>query len=484
MAHEHILVVDDSPIVLEIVSELLKNNGFKILTANNGVEAIERAFKEQPDLIILDVLMPKMNGYQVCRLLKSDPETFHIPIIILTVKDRTCDKYWGSQLGADGYLSKEFEQTVLLKKIHELIQKKQKTTSARSLIRENSLISAVDVISKVNDLLDKKLFEATVLNEMSSLIEKGVEDFKSTLDIVMDTLAKIVGYNVGIIVILERQNAKCFITINHTVSEQYLKEIEEYIKTYLKEHDIYYPADTTTRFNTDKLKQADDVKEQEIAFFDVPIRHANRLRGLIILAQDPSEKMEGKETEFFKTAIKQAYIIIENSWLYNKVKRLAITDSLTGIYNHGFLYVSLCKEYTRAERNYLPLSLLMLDIDYFKKINDTYGHRQGDVILYELSQIFKNCIRKYDILGRYGGEEFSIILPETDKKHGIKLAERIRRAVEEYNFGGNNKIIKCTVSIGVSSYPTKEVENVEDLIFKADKALYRAKTEGRNRVYT
>lgn len=124
MAHERILVVDDSPLVLNIVSEFLENNGFTTLAANNGVEAIEKTFKEQPDLIILDVLMPRMNGYQVCRLLKSDPETLHIPVIILTVKDQTYDKYWGDQVGADGYLSKKFEQTVLLEMIKKLIQKK------------------------------------------------------------------------------------------------------------------------------------------------------------------------------------------------------------------------------------------------------------------------------------------------------------------------------------------------------------------------
>lgn len=336
----------------------------------------------------------------------------------------------------------------------------------------------------MNSLLDRKLFEATVLNEMSSLIEKGVGDFKSTVDIVMNTLAMIVGYNVGVIVTMEEQHATCFITINHPVSERYLKEVEVHVKNYLKKYNIYYFENAVTRFNTDKIKKADDIKGQRISFFDVPVRHANRLGGLIILAQDISEKIENKETEFFKTATRQAYIVIENSWLYNKVKRLAITDSLTGNYNHGFLYESLYKEFARSERNYLPLSLLLLDVDYFKKINDTYGHREGDSILYKLSQIFKNYIRSYDILGRYGGEEFMIILPETEKNNGVKFAERIRKAVEEYNFGDDNKIIKCTISVGVSNYPNNETKNTEDLIIKADKALYRAKAEGRNRVCT
>ena len=191
MRKGNILIVDDSPLVLEVISKFLSDKGFNTLTACDGIEAIEKTFTELPDLIILDVAMPKMNGYQVCRLLKSDPETGHIPIVILTVKDQAHDKYWGIQTGADAYLSKEFEQRTLLKTIEDLLQKRQKAEYKKSLIRESSLINAVNIISKVNELLDKKLFEATVLNEMSSLIERKIDNFEDIVKIVTETLAKI-----------------------------------------------------------------------------------------------------------------------------------------------------------------------------------------------------------------------------------------------------------------------------------------------------
>ena len=191
----------------------------------------------------------------------------------------------------------------------------------------------------------------------------------------------------------------------------------------------------------------------------MPIRSINKLGGLIILARSASERIDNKEMDFFRTVIKQSYVIIQNSWLCNKVKKLAITDSLTGVYNHGFLYECLGKEYARAERYKLPLSFLMLDVDYFKKINDVYGHPQGDTVLCKLSQIFKNNIRVCDTLGRYGGEEFSIVLPEAKMEDGMNLAERIRKEVEQYNFGDVNKAIKCTISIGVSSYPGPDVKS-------------------------
>ncbi|MBI5678078.1 MAG: diguanylate cyclase [Planctomycetes bacterium] len=478
-----ILVVDDSPLILEMISKFLNTNGYEVLTASDGIEAIEKAFRELPDMIVLDVMMPRMNGYQTCRLLKSDHETCDIPIIMLTVRDQTSDKYWGIQTGADVYLSKEFEQPILLKTIETLIQKRRKIPAAKSLIRGTSLISAVDIVSKVNEQLDKKLFEATVLNEMSSLIERGVEDFEGIVNIVMETLARILDYDVAAIVTIEEHDIGCFFKINKPSSELRLREVQEYTKNYLKENNICLSSSNKMEvFGTDKIEQASVTNERKIAYFDVPIRFADKMGGLIVLARNASEKIDGKEEDFFKVVVKQAFIIMENSWLYNKVKSLAVTDSLTGIYNHGFLYECLCKEYARAERYKLPLSFLMLDMDYFKKVNDSYGHPQGDTVLCKISHILRNNVRVCDTIGRYGGEEFSIILPESKLEDSVSLAERIRKEVEQYNFGDVNKVIKCTASIGVSSYPCPDVKNLEDLINKADRALYNAKAEGRNRV--
>ena len=252
-----------------------------------------------PDLIVLDVMMPRMNGYQACRLLKSDPETCNIPIIMLTVKDQASDKYWSAQTGADAYLSREFIQNVLLKTVEDLIQKRQKTAPVSSLIRENTLIDAVEIISKVNDLLDKKLFEATVLNEMSSLIEKGIEDFEGTVDIVMGTLIKILDYNIAVIVVLEEHDIECFFKINNSVSEQYLNDVREHTKNYLNANDICLPSSNKmTIFGKDRIKQARVEGEQKITYFDVPIRFVNKLGGLIILARSASERIDNKEMDF------------------------------------------------------------------------------------------------------------------------------------------------------------------------------------------
>lgn len=482
---KRILVVDDSSLVSAVISKFLNDHGYETLTASNGIEAIEETFKELPDLILLDVMMPRMNGYQTCRLLKSDPETCAIPIIMLTVKDQASDKYWGIQTGADAYLSKDVVQTSLLGVMAGLINRRPQVPPARSIIRQHSFINALDIVAKVNDLLDKKLFEATVLNEMSSLVERGIKEFEEIVNIVTGTLAKILDFNVAAIVAMEEYDVECFFKINHPVSKQYLNNVQEHTKRYLRTQDIEATQfSVITTFDPGRVNETENPKEQKIVFFEVPIKHGDKLGGLVILAHNASEEIDAKEEDFFKVVIKQAFIIIENSWLYGKVRKLAITDSLTGIYNHGFLYEGMAREFARVERLKLPLSFLMLDIDYFKKINDTYGHLQGDEVLRKLAQILKKNTRPYDILGRYGGEEFSIVMPEANREDSISLAERIRTEVSGYNFGSGDETIKCTISIGISNYPHANIKNIEDLINKADRALYRAKAEGRNRVCT
>ena len=484
---ERILVVDDNASFSEGVSRLLEADGYKTFLANDGIEAIEKAFRELPDIILIDGMLPGMNGYQVSRLLKSDVETRNIPIIVLTEKDQTGYKYWGVKTGADAYLCKEFIQTSLLKIVEDLLEKKRNTVTNKPFVRESGFIKAVDIVSKVNNLLDKKLFEVTILNEMSALIELENEDFDEIVNIVMGTLAKILDYDIAAIVILEQYDVESIFEINRTVSEQYLKAVQDHTKALIKLNGFESGSfGKVMVLNEDKVAPEGVINKNEIAFFAVPIRHANKLNGLIVLAYHVSKKVDSKEEDFFKIVVKQAYVIIDNAWLYEKVKRLAITDSLTGIYNHGFLYESLCREYSRTERFKLPLVLLMMDIDHFKRINDTYGHLQGDDILRKVSLILKNNIRTYDILGRYGGEEFLVILPEASMEDGMCLAERIRTAIEQYEFAGVLESIRgpirCTISIGVASYPAPDIKKMEDLINKADKLLYRAKVEGRNRV--
>lgn len=210
----------------------------------------------------------------------------------------------------------------------------------------------------------------------------------------------------------------------------------------------------------------------------LPVRSATELECLLILLNKADDFTSEDEDSLFNFAFQSFYIIS----LQNKLAMLATTDGLTGLYNHRTFQTRLSEELLRAERYNKSIILLLLDIDHFKRFNDTYGHQTGDEVLKIIAKIIRGNTRKVDFPARYGGEEFAIILPESDCGHAMVVAERIRTAVMEYPFYLKDGIrVQITVSIGISCFP-KDAMQKEDLIKKADTALYSAKNAGRNRV--
>ncbi|MFQ5465414.1 MAG: GGDEF domain-containing protein, partial [Thermodesulfobacteriota bacterium] len=191
---------------------------------------------------------------------------------------------------------------------------------------------------------------------------------------------------------------------------------------------------------------------------------------------------------FCQIVANASYHAIKNARLYEEVSRekeylkeVAIRDQLTGLYNHNFFYSRFEEEFERAVRYETSLSLLMLDIDDFKRINDTYGHRVGDIALKEIAAIIMKGVRKTDVVARYGGEEFAVILPHTMLKGALEEAERLREMIASHSYAGLSRD-RITVSIGVASYPQKGAMNSGDLVNYADDALYKAKAGGKNTV--
>ena len=189
---------------------------------------------------------------------------------------------------------------------------------------------------------------------------------------------------------------------------------------------------------------------------------------------------EEEQTESFSILAEQLSLELKKINLYERVQELAITDGLTGIYVRRHFLERLNEELTRCKKRGFELSLLMIDLDHFKQCNDTHGHLVGDIALKEIAKIMREYVRQVDLVGRYGGEEFVIALPDTDKKSAMNVAERIRMSVEKHKFRAYDETIEMTISIGVANFP----ENGQDmvtLIDRADQALYKAKAEGRNK---
>lgn len=191
--------------------------------------------------------------------------------------------------------------------------------------------------------------------------------------------------------------------------------------------------------------------------------------------------IDEEQAENLSILAEQLALEVKKINLYEKIQALAITDGLTGIYVRRHFLERLNEEEARAKRHSLKLSILMIDLDHFKKCNDTYGHLVGDIVLKETAKIMKEYVRQVDLIGRYGGEEFIIALPDTDRNSAVNVADRIRHAVEKRRFRAYDEVITSTISIGVSTYPDNGGE-VSTIIDRADQALYKAKAEGRNKV--
>jgi two-component system, cell cycle response regulator len=226
----------------------------------------------------------------------------------------------------------------------------------------------------------------------------------------------------------------------------------------------------------------------------IPFTLERNLTGVFLLRRtDDKPRFDAAAVEFAETVIKSAVSAVQRAHLLEttradnaRLEVLAQTDPLTELLNRRALAVRLAIEMERVRRYSSPLTLLMIDLDHFKKVNDTYGHLVGDDVLQQVALLLRRAVRSVDVVARYGGEEFVVALPETAEVGAVAFADRIRQKIESHPFPGGGPIPppRLTASIGVATYPAAHVETVEDLFACADAALYRAKQKGRNRVCT
>jgi diguanylate cyclase (GGDEF)-like protein len=212
----------------------------------------------------------------------------------------------------------------------------------------------------------------------------------------------------------------------------------------------------------------------------VPIRYKDENQGVLVLATAVGYHQE--DHELVDMFIQGLGLAMSNALTHDRLQDLAAMDPLTAIYNRRFGLNKLREEFLRAQRGQLPLSVVMIDLDHFKQINDTYGHLMGDRVLVEITEVVRNTLRDEDVLIRYGGEELLLVLPGADLKMGASIADRIRRLIEDMVIIGEHQKLKVTASMGVSAVPRAFTENELQLIKAADDALYQAKAAGRNRV--
>lgn len=448
-----ILVVDDVPANLKLMEARLTAEYFDVVTATCGLEALAICGRAQCDIVLLDVMMPGMDGFEVCRALKADPKTHHIPVVMVTALDQPSDRVRGLEAGADDFLTKPVSDVALIARVRSLVRLKMVTDELRMRAMTSREIGIQDPLA-------------------SAIGESGrdgrillVDDRRSSYERIAAALS-----------------------LEHTVDVE-TNPHEALFHAADGNYDLIVVSLGLERF--DGLRLCSQVRSLERTR-NLPILviaeaedNARILRGLEIGVNDYLVRPIDKNELFARTRTqirKKRY----TERLRDNVQlslELAVTDSLTGLHNRRYMETHLSALVEQAAARGKPLSLLVLDIDYFKSINDTFGHDAGDDVLREFATRVRKSIRGIDLASRYGGEEFVVVMPETDTAVAAIVAERIRRrmAGEPFPIRHGSAAVNVTISIGIASLSEAE-DTAARILKRADLALYRAKRDGRNRV--
>ncbi len=470
-----VLIIDDSVTQLSSLKIFFKREGFEVETAKNGVEGFMKVYKTTPDIIISDVLMPHLGGFQLCRLLKSNRETRDIPFIMLTVLDKNLDKFWANQSGADMFLRKDYEMNTIVQNAKELTEKMPVANS----IKQELLMYEIEedeIITQINKILDEELMKTTITNKFRE-IKDYTKDDKFVASSIFKILSSIIEYDVACIYFNSPDSSLpkrlIFDEQNVEIQENVMKDVWRQILS--SDTEDFKPEKVNESAKSEKLTSIDDlISKKEFDFY-----YEETLIGKLCLFS--RENLKWHKMRFMQTVKNELDLFLRLKYLYTKTRFLSVTDELTKLYTRRHLNSVLNQEYERAKRYGSILSVAMLDIDDFKQINDTYGHLAGDYILKEISKILIGTLRKTDFIYRYGGEEICILMPETLIEKAFIPLERLRKTIENRNFVFEGVDIKVTVSIGASMYK-KELQKAEELVERADLALYQAKRMGKNRV--
>jgi two-component system cell cycle response regulator len=448
-----VLVVDDVPANVRLLEARLSAEYFDVVTAMCGQEALTICERAECDLVLLDVMMPDMDGFEVCRRLKSNPATHHIPVVMVTALDQPADKVRGLEAGADDFLTKP--------------------------ISELALIARVRSLSRLKMVTDELRMRAVTSRDI------GIESPER--EAVADS-----GRDGHILIVDDRPAS--YERIAATLAEEHSVEVESnpnetLLRAAEGNYDLIIASLGLDNFDALRLcsqvRSLDRTRSVPILAITEPDNHARMVRGLEIGVNDYLTRPIDKN-ELLARARSQVRKRRYTERLRDNVQisiEMAITDALTGLFNRRYMENHLDTLVEQAGARGKPLAVLVLDIDYFKSVNDTHGHDAGDDVLRDFALRIKRSIRGIDLACRYGGEEFVIVMPETDMAVAAMVAERLRRriAAEPFAINQGQRSIPVTLSIGIASLRGQN-DNAASLLKRADQALYRAKRDGRNRV--
>ena len=440
--------MDDVEANVKLLEAKLSSEYFDVLSAYNGRTALQIADSELPDVILLDVMMPRMDGFEVCRQLKANPRTVDLPVVMVTALSEVGDRLRGLEVGADDFLTKPVNDIALFARVRSLARLKRMmeewrlregicgrfagreiTTAedsgpAQILIIEEDQFAAARMVATLHTVAQAATCPSCA--EAQMLLDGGTELIIASLSTASDEPFRLV--------------TQC------RASEAY------------RQLPILLIGD-----DSDLHRLA---KGLELGANDYLIRPVDR-----------NELLARTGTQVRRKRLQDR--LEEN---YQHSLSLALTDELTGLYNRRYLFAHLDELIERVNHGGTGAAVLLFDIDHFKQVNDTHGHAAGDDVLRKLAARATNSVRSVDLVARLGGEEFVVVMPETDIASAAEVAERLRLAVakEPFTVRASGKELAATISIGVAA--AEGGDDRDRLLRRADEALYSAKTAGRDRV--
>jgi two-component system cell cycle response regulator len=447
-----VLIVDDIPTNVRLLEARLTAEYFEVTTASSGREALAICAEGQIDIVLLDVMMPEMDGFEVCRRLKADARTAHVPVVMITALDQPSDRVKGLQSGADDFLTKPVDDVQLMARVKSLVRLKALTDELRARAQTGQEIAIEDAM-RVMDA-------ANVESGRILLVDSDPRSAE-----------RIRGYLVP----------------PHSV-DVLANPADAAMQVATKDYELAIVSMALGDFDPlrvcSQMRTLEQTRGLPILLIAEDVDRPRVVRGLDLGVNDfimrPIERNELAAR--VRTQIRRYRYAAELRRSVTNTLALAVTDELTGLYNRRYFdrHLSLMLDKTREQER--DMAVMLIDMDFFKAVNDNHGHDIGDAVLREFADRLKRNIRGVDLACRFGGEEFVVLMPDTDFRQAQGVAERVRMAVAERGFeapGLRPLTVTCSVGVALNEH---ELDTPEMILKRADVALYRAKREGRNRV--
>ncbi|UYZ08344.1 PleD family two-component system response regulator [Agrobacterium salinitolerans] len=447
-----VLVVDDIPANVKLLEARLLAEYFDVVTAEDGFKALAICDKEQVDIILLDIMMPGMDGFEVCERLKANPNTAHIPVVMVTALDQPSDRVRGLKAGADDFLTKPVNDLQLIARVKSLVRLKAVSDELRLRAETARQIGIEEMLR--SDGLMQTPGRVLVADGRASSQERIVRALKpvAEVDAVTEPQAAL---------LKAASNPFELVIVNSNFEDYDPLRLCSQLRSLER-----------TRFLPLLLVAEQGADDMVARALDLGVND------YILRPIDPNELVARTLTQIRRKRYNEHLRLN-----LQHTMELAIVDGLTGLNNRRYLDSHLKILFDRAAVRGRPISICMTDIDRFKLVNDTYGHDVGDEVLREFAARIRSTVRGADLACRYGGEEFVVVMPDTPMELAASVAERLRSIVEDKPFyvRSIDRELNITASLGIAT-SGGAFGAPDEILKQADKALYEAKHAGRNRV--